>query len=122
MASLVAMPVEISRAPTIASILLKRTARTISQVLLPTIFNYFLQVPLRVDGLSTITKAAIDEGASPVLQASHEREGPHLHLFRFFGRRRARCAQIPPRARPFSPSTHARSLDRSMGSLVHFFL
>ena len=79
---------------------------------LPCLTTLF-EVPLRVDGLAKITKSAIDEGASPILLASHERGGPHLHLFHFFGRRRARCDQISPRARPFSPSTHARSLDRS---------
>ena len=79
------MPVDLSRAPTLAPPLL--TARTFSEVLLPTILNYSLQVPLRVDGLAKITKSAIDEGASPILLASHERGGPHLHLFHFFGRR-----------------------------------
>ena len=53
---------------------------------LPCLTTLF-QVPLRVDGLAKITKSAIDEGASPILLASHERGGPHLHLFHFFGRR-----------------------------------
>ena len=79
------MPVELSRAPTIAPPLL--THRTFSDVLLPTILSYSFQVPLCVDGLAEITKSAIDEGASRIFLASHERGRPHLHLFHFFGRR-----------------------------------
>ena len=91
---------------------LKRHTDSLMFCCLPS-FTTLFQVPLCVDGLAEITKSAIDEGASRIFLASHERGRPHLHLFHFFGRRRARCDQISPRARPFSPSTHARSLDRS---------
>ena len=44
-------------------------------------FTTLFQVPLRVDGLAKITKSAIDEGASPILLASHERGRPHIFIF-----------------------------------------
>ena len=79
------MPVELSRAPTLASPLLTHVP-SLRFCHLPYLTTLF-QVPLRVDGLAKITKSVIDEGASPILLASHERGRPHLHLFHFFGRR-----------------------------------